>query len=309
MLDLSLCSELMDAEGRTGQKNALFIITLEQEIFIRGDSKEIINGWSEQLIVFQKKQNDRKKSEVSSVQFQEKVQREEAECNSGASDMEAVVYRDSCRAEHAVDLSTARDDDDDNNDDDEEDEDAEDEDSLVLETVKNHRFCQQSCSVDSEQDSAPPSPEPCGTDPDPFCLDSSLPCSASSLSGSSSSDDWELDEGPEITADLQQDSCSTNSSMIDGDGVLVSKVCQCCRRRGRSRSQTCTITNYKVQLITINDSHTDQHKTYKHCKTNEKQLNVDLQVKLKGFNKKYPMKRSGLTTIFLQNVLISAAQW
>ncbi|KAE8277409.1 Myosin phosphatase Rho-interacting protein [Larimichthys crocea] len=43
-VNLNLCTEITDAEPRTGQRNALCIVTSEQEIFIRGDNKEIING-------------------------------------------------------------------------------------------------------------------------------------------------------------------------------------------------------------------------------------------------------------------------
>lgn len=41
---MNLCTDVIDAEARTGQKNALCIITPEQEYYIRGDNKEIING-------------------------------------------------------------------------------------------------------------------------------------------------------------------------------------------------------------------------------------------------------------------------
>lgn len=43
---MNLCTDVIDAEPRTGQKNALCIITPEQEYYIRGDNKEIINGYS-----------------------------------------------------------------------------------------------------------------------------------------------------------------------------------------------------------------------------------------------------------------------
>lgn len=42
---MNLCTDVIDAEPKTGQKNALCIITPEQEYYIRGDSKEIINGY------------------------------------------------------------------------------------------------------------------------------------------------------------------------------------------------------------------------------------------------------------------------
>lgn len=43
-VNMNLCTDISDAEPRTGQRNALCVITPEQEIFIRGDNKEIING-------------------------------------------------------------------------------------------------------------------------------------------------------------------------------------------------------------------------------------------------------------------------
>ncbi|TKS91371.1 Myosin phosphatase [Collichthys lucidus] len=92
-VNLNLCTEITDAEPRTGQRNALCIVTSEQEIFIRGDNKEIINGsvsnrraasnetscipadrglWSEQLGVFLQtnKQNQKKKRKVERVPTQ-----------------------------------------------------------------------------------------------------------------------------------------------------------------------------------------------------------------------------------------------
>lgn len=42
---MNLCTDVIDAEPRTGQKNSLCIITPDQEYYIRGDSKEIINGY------------------------------------------------------------------------------------------------------------------------------------------------------------------------------------------------------------------------------------------------------------------------
>lgn len=41
---MNLCTDISDAEPRTGQRNALCVVTPEQEIFIRADNKEIING-------------------------------------------------------------------------------------------------------------------------------------------------------------------------------------------------------------------------------------------------------------------------
>ncbi|MEQ2212786.1 hypothetical protein XENOCAPTIV_004995 [Xenoophorus captivus] len=43
-VNMNLCTDVVDAEPKTGQKNSLCIITPEQEYFIRGENKEIING-------------------------------------------------------------------------------------------------------------------------------------------------------------------------------------------------------------------------------------------------------------------------
>uniref|UniRef100_A0A4W6E6W8 PH domain-containing protein n=1 Tax=Lates calcarifer TaxID=8187 RepID=A0A4W6E6W8_LATCA len=71
-VNMNLCTDITDAEPRTGQRNALCIVTPEQEIFIRGDNKEIINGWSEQLAVYLRtnKQNQKKKRKVEPVATQ-----------------------------------------------------------------------------------------------------------------------------------------------------------------------------------------------------------------------------------------------
>ncbi|KAI9515202.1 hypothetical protein NQZ68_026944, partial [Dissostichus eleginoides] len=71
-VNLNLCTNIADAEPRTGQRNALGIVTPAQEIFIRGDNKEIINGWSDQLTVYLRtnKQNQ-KKRKVELVATQE----------------------------------------------------------------------------------------------------------------------------------------------------------------------------------------------------------------------------------------------
>uniref|UniRef100_A0A672YAD9 Myosin phosphatase Rho interacting protein n=1 Tax=Sphaeramia orbicularis TaxID=375764 RepID=A0A672YAD9_9TELE len=76
-VNMNLCTDIADAEPRTGQRNALCIVTPEQEIFIRGDSKEIINGWSEQLVVYLKtnKQNQKKKRKVETVSAQVTTQK------------------------------------------------------------------------------------------------------------------------------------------------------------------------------------------------------------------------------------------
>ncbi|XP_077101770.1 myosin phosphatase Rho-interacting protein isoform X5 [Siphateles boraxobius] len=72
-VNMNLCSDVMDAEPRTGQKNALVIITPEQEFYIRGDNREIINGWTEQLVVYPRtnKQNQKKKRKVEPATSQE----------------------------------------------------------------------------------------------------------------------------------------------------------------------------------------------------------------------------------------------
>ncbi|XP_070707531.1 myosin phosphatase Rho-interacting protein isoform X2 [Pempheris klunzingeri] len=72
-VNMNLCTDVIDAEPKTGQKNSLCIITPEQEYFIRGENKEIINGWSEQLVVYPRtnKQNQKKKRKVEPTTSQE----------------------------------------------------------------------------------------------------------------------------------------------------------------------------------------------------------------------------------------------
>ncbi|KAM4598616.1 uncharacterized protein ACJ7VT_022070 [Polymixia lowei] len=72
-VNMNLCTEVTDAEPRTSQRNALCVITPEQEIFIRGENKEIINGWSEQLAVYPRinRQSLKKKRKVEPVATQE----------------------------------------------------------------------------------------------------------------------------------------------------------------------------------------------------------------------------------------------
>ncbi|XP_029622752.1 myosin phosphatase Rho-interacting protein isoform X2 [Salmo trutta] len=72
-VNMNLCTAVIDAEPKTGQRNALCIITPEQEFFIRGENKEIINGWSEQLVVYPRtyKQNQNKKRKVEPTTSQE----------------------------------------------------------------------------------------------------------------------------------------------------------------------------------------------------------------------------------------------
>ncbi|XP_026206750.1 myosin phosphatase Rho-interacting protein isoform X4 [Anabas testudineus] len=72
-VNMNLCTDVIDAEPKTGQKNSLCIVTPDQEYFIRGENKEIINGWSEQLVVYPRtnKQNQKKKRKVEPTTFQE----------------------------------------------------------------------------------------------------------------------------------------------------------------------------------------------------------------------------------------------
>ncbi|XP_071028475.1 protein outspread-like [Oncorhynchus clarkii lewisi] len=72
-VNMNLCTAVIDAEPKTGQRNALCIITPEQEFFIRGENKEIINGWSEQLVVYPRtyKQHQKKRRKVEPTTSQE----------------------------------------------------------------------------------------------------------------------------------------------------------------------------------------------------------------------------------------------
>ncbi|XP_051958653.1 myosin phosphatase Rho-interacting protein isoform X1 [Xyrauchen texanus] len=89
-VNMNLCTDVIDAEPRTGQKNALCIITPEQEYYIRGDNKEIINGWSEQLVVYPRtnKQNQKKKRKVEPATSQEPGPAKVAVTGSGIPDAE-----------------------------------------------------------------------------------------------------------------------------------------------------------------------------------------------------------------------------
>ncbi|XP_051968236.1 myosin phosphatase Rho-interacting protein-like isoform X1 [Xyrauchen texanus] len=89
-VNMNLCTDVIDAEPRTGQKNALCIITAEQEYYIRGDCKEIINGWSEQLVVYPRtnKQNQKKKRKVEPATSQEPGPAKVAVTGSGIPDAE-----------------------------------------------------------------------------------------------------------------------------------------------------------------------------------------------------------------------------
>ncbi|XP_062330543.1 myosin phosphatase Rho-interacting protein isoform X8 [Osmerus eperlanus] len=65
-INMNQCSDVVDGESRTGQKNSLCIFTPEKEHFIRAECREIINGWQETLTVYPRtnKQNQKKKRKV-----------------------------------------------------------------------------------------------------------------------------------------------------------------------------------------------------------------------------------------------------
>ncbi|CAL9698994.1 unnamed protein product [Knipowitschia caucasica] len=65
-INMNQCSDVVDGESRTGQKNSLCILTPDREHFIRAECKEIINGWQEALTVYPRtnKQNQKKKRKV-----------------------------------------------------------------------------------------------------------------------------------------------------------------------------------------------------------------------------------------------------
>ncbi|KAM9425478.1 myosin phosphatase Rho-interacting protein isoform 1-T1 [Pholidichthys leucotaenia] len=91
-VNMNLCMDVIDAEPKTGQKNSLCIVTPDQEYFIRGENKEIINGWSEQLIVYPRtnKQNQKKKRKVESTTSQEPGPAKVAVTGSGIPEPEKV---------------------------------------------------------------------------------------------------------------------------------------------------------------------------------------------------------------------------
>ncbi|XP_041829019.1 nucleoporin nup211 isoform X2 [Melanotaenia boesemani] len=74
-INLNQCSDVIDGESRTGQKNSLCIVTPEKEHFIRAECKEIINGWQEALTVYPRtnKQNQKKKRKVDPPTHQDGV--------------------------------------------------------------------------------------------------------------------------------------------------------------------------------------------------------------------------------------------
>ncbi|XP_042636964.1 myosin phosphatase Rho-interacting protein [Orycteropus afer afer] len=65
-INMNQCTDVVDGEGRTGQKFSLCILTPEKEHFIRAENKEIISGWLEILMVYPRtnKQNQKKKRKV-----------------------------------------------------------------------------------------------------------------------------------------------------------------------------------------------------------------------------------------------------
>ncbi|XP_050953638.1 myosin-2 heavy chain isoform X3 [Labeo rohita] len=65
-INLNQCVDVVDGENRTGQKHSLCICTPEKDHYIRAESKEIIHGWQEALMVFPRtnKQNQKKKRKV-----------------------------------------------------------------------------------------------------------------------------------------------------------------------------------------------------------------------------------------------------
>nr|XP_057918483.1 myosin phosphatase Rho-interacting protein isoform X2 [Doryrhamphus excisus] len=91
-VNMNLCTDVIDAEPKTGQKNSLCIITPEQEYFIRGENKEIINGWTEQLVVYPRtnKQNQKKKRKVEPTTSQEPGPAKVAVTGSGIPEAEKV---------------------------------------------------------------------------------------------------------------------------------------------------------------------------------------------------------------------------
>ncbi|XP_067914035.1 myosin phosphatase Rho-interacting protein isoform X6 [Heterodontus francisci] len=91
-VNMNQCTDVIDAEPKTGQKNALCIITPEREFFIRGESKEIINGWFEQLMVYPRtnKQNQKKKRKVEPTTAQEPGPAKVAVTGSGIPDPEKI---------------------------------------------------------------------------------------------------------------------------------------------------------------------------------------------------------------------------
>ncbi|XP_045382924.1 myosin phosphatase Rho-interacting protein isoform X2 [Lemur catta] len=65
-INMNQCTDVVDGEGRTGQRFSLCILTPEKEHFIRAETKEIVSGWLEMLMVYPRtnKQNQKKKRKV-----------------------------------------------------------------------------------------------------------------------------------------------------------------------------------------------------------------------------------------------------
>uniref|UniRef100_A0A8C6KW97 Myosin phosphatase Rho interacting protein n=1 Tax=Nothobranchius furzeri TaxID=105023 RepID=A0A8C6KW97_NOTFU len=113
-VNMNLCTDVIDAEPKTGQKNSLCIITPEQEFFIRGESKEIINGWSEQLIVYPRtnKQNQKKKRKVEPATSQEPGPAKVAVTGSGipetdtSPDSSCIIWQEELSQREAENVST-----------------------------------------------------------------------------------------------------------------------------------------------------------------------------------------------------------
>ncbi|KAL0984366.1 hypothetical protein UPYG_G00140520 [Umbra pygmaea] len=72
-INMNQCSDVIDGESKTGQKNSLCILTPDKEHFIRAECREIINGWQEALAVYPRtnKQNQKKKRKVEPPNSQE----------------------------------------------------------------------------------------------------------------------------------------------------------------------------------------------------------------------------------------------
>ncbi|XP_066877191.1 myosin phosphatase Rho-interacting protein isoform X3 [Kogia breviceps] len=86
-INMNQCTDVVDGEGRTGQKFSLCILTPEKEHFIRAETKEIISGWLEMLTVYPRtnKQNQKKKRKVEPPTPQEPGPAKMAVTSSGSS--------------------------------------------------------------------------------------------------------------------------------------------------------------------------------------------------------------------------------
>nr|XP_014350055.1 PREDICTED: myosin phosphatase Rho-interacting protein [Latimeria chalumnae] len=91
-INMNQCTDVIDGEGRTGQKFSLCILTPEKEHFIRAENKEIIHGWFEMLIVYPRtnKQNQKKKRKVEPPTPQEPGPAKMAVTSSGIPSAEKV---------------------------------------------------------------------------------------------------------------------------------------------------------------------------------------------------------------------------